>query len=466
MQARLRRSSLIGDKDFYKKLLAIAIPIIIQNGITNFVNLLDNLMVGAVGTDEMSGVAIVNQLIFVFNLAIFGGLSGAGIFAAQFHGKGDHEGVRETFRFKLILSAILLAVGVAVFLCFGEPLIAQYLNEGSETGDLVKTAGYARDYLAVALVGLAPFALQQAYASTLRETGETLLPMKAGIVAIFVNLVLNYIFIFGNFGAPKMGVQGAALGTIVSRFVECLIVVLWTHRHKERNPFIIGAYKTRHIEKRLTRDIIKRGMPLLLNEFLWSLGVAELLKIYSMRGLAVVAAMNISSTITNLFNIVMISMGNCVAIIVGQHLGANRFDEARLSARRIIAFSVVSTAVIGGILALLAPLFPNLYRTTDEVRTLAAQIIRIAALFMPMNAFLHATYFTIRSGGKTWITFLFDCAYMWAVSIPTALLLTYFTDLDILTVYFCCCGIDIIKCTVGYILLKKGIWLHNIAHRA
>lgn len=465
MQGKLRRCSLIGDKTFYKKLLLIAIPIIIQNGITNFVNLLDNVMVGKLGTDEMNGVAIVNQLVFVFNLCIFGGLSGAGIFTAQFYGKADHEGVRETFRFKFMLAIGLLAAGLCVLLLLQEPLIALYLNEGGQTGDPVRTAAFAKDYLAVALIGLAPFALQQVYASTLRETGETMLPMKAGIVAIFVNLVLNYIFIFGNFGAPKLGVQGAALGTIVSRFVECAIVVCWTHRHTERNPFIIGAYKTLYVKKSLTHDIIKRGMPLLLNELLWSLGMAVMLMIYSKRGLAVVAAMNISSTISNLFNIVMISMGNCVAIVVGQLLGANQFDEARLSAKRIIAFSVVCTAVIAGIMALLAPLFPAIYETTDEVRALAAQIIRIAALFMPLNAFLHATYFTIRSGGKTWITFLFDCAYLWVISIPTALALTYLTNLDIRTVYACCCAVDVIKCIVGYVLLKKGIWLHNIANR-
>ena len=181
---------LIGDKAFYKSLLAVAVPIMLQNGLTNLVSLLDNIMVGAVGTEQMSGVSIVNQLLFVFTLCVFGGLGGAGIYTAQFFGKNDQKGVRYTFRFKLMLVASLLAVGLAVFVLLSEPLIAMYLHEGSETGDIVATAEYGAKYMRVMLWGLLPFAIQQAYGSTLRETGETMLPMKAGIVAIFVNLVL------------------------------------------------------------------------------------------------------------------------------------------------------------------------------------------------------------------------------------------------------------------------------------
>ncbi len=466
MVNRLKNSKYIGDKAFYKHLIMIAIPIIVQNGITNFVNLLDNLMVGSVGTDEMSGVAIVNQLTFVFSLCIFGGLAGVGIFTAQFFGKKDHEGVRETFRFKFMLACGLLVVGLIVLFTFGDALIALYLNEGSETGDLVRTAKFGKDYLLIMLIGLVPFALQQVYASTLRETGETLLPMKAGVVAILVNLVLNYVFIFGNFGMPKLGVQGAALGTVVARIVECLIIVQWTHKNKTKNPFIVDAYKTLHVSKTLTKNIIKRGSPLLLNELLWASGMAILSIAYAKKGLAVVAAANISSTITNLFNVLFISMGSAVAIIVGQLLGANKFDEAKQSATRIIVFSIAATIVSSVFLYLTAPLFPQLYQTTDEVRTLATEFMRIMALVMPLHAFLHATYFTIRSGGKTWITFLFDCVYLWVVSIPAAYVLVMFTNLDIVPIYFIVNGIDVLKCFIGYVMLKKGIWLHNIAHRA
>ena len=168
--------------------LAIAVPIMIQNGISNFVSMLDNIMVGRVGTEQMTGVAIVNQLIFVFNLMIFGAVSGAGIFGAQFYGNDDHKGVRDTFRFKLISCALLTVLGAVVFLFFGDELIRLYLQGEGTPEQIEASFGYAKQYLYIMLVGLVPFFVSQCYASTLRETGETVLPMVSGIVAVLVNL--------------------------------------------------------------------------------------------------------------------------------------------------------------------------------------------------------------------------------------------------------------------------------------
>ena len=181
----------IGDKKFYRTVLLIAVPIMIQNGITNFVSLLDNIMVGQVGTNQMSGVAIANQLIFVYNLCIFGGMSGAGIFGAQFFGQGNNDGLRYVFRFKLVIDFVLTAICGVVFAMYGEPLISLYLDEGNSAAANAETLLYAMQYLRIMLVGLLPFVAVQIYASTLRETGEAILPMTAGIVAVVVNLLLN-----------------------------------------------------------------------------------------------------------------------------------------------------------------------------------------------------------------------------------------------------------------------------------
>ena len=456
------RSRYFGDKAFYKMLMAIAVPVMLQNGLTNLVSLLDNIMVGAVGTEQMTGVSIVNQLLFVFNLCIFGGLSGAGIYTAQFYGKNDHQGVQHTFRFKLMLVATILVLGLVIFNLWGENLIALYLHEGSQTGDIAATAEYGAKYMRVMLWGLFPFALQQAYAGTLRETGETLLPMKAGIVAIFVNLVFNYILIFGHFGAPRMGVEGAALATVLSRYVECAIIVGWTHRHREDARFIIGAYRSLRVPAPLTRDIFRRGMPLLANEFLWSAGMAVLTQSFSTRGLAVVAALNISSTVSNLFNIVWMAMGTAVSIIVGQSLGAGDFDKAEESCWRILTFSVLSAVGVGALMYGCAGLFPQIYNTTDEVRGIASGILRVVAAAGILHSFNHCSYFTLRSGGKTWVTFLFDSVYLWVISIPMARILSTGTAWDIVLVYGICQFIDFIKCIIGYVLLKKKVWINRI----
>lgn len=178
----------IGDRAFYRRAMTVAVPIIIQNAITNFVSLLDNIMVGQVGTLQMSGVSIVNQLMFIFNLCIFGANAGAGIFSAQFHGKGDATGIRHTFRFKIMVCVGLVAAWCALFLAADTPLLRMYLQGEGSPEDAAAILSYGKDYLKVMLWGLLPFALSNAYSGTLRETGYTVVPMVAGIVAVFVNL--------------------------------------------------------------------------------------------------------------------------------------------------------------------------------------------------------------------------------------------------------------------------------------
>lgn len=452
----------IGDKAFYKMVLAVVIPIIIQNGITNFVGMLDNIMVGRVGTEQMSGVAITNQLMFVFNICVFGAISGAGLFTAQFFGCDNEKGIRDTVRFKLISCAVICGLGFLIFGLWGEELIKLYLHGEGQEGALGATLMYAKEYLWIMLAGIIPFAMVQAYAGTLRECGETMMPMKAGVAAVLVNLVFNYILIYGKLGAPALGVKGAAIATVLSRFVELFIVVYWTHRHTERFPFMVGVYRSLHIPGQLVLNIFKTGTPLLLNEALWSAGMAVMMQCYSVRGIDVVAGLNISTTISNLFNVVFISMGNAVAIIIGQLLGAGKLEEAKDSDRKLIFFSVASCVAVGILMAVVSPVFPRLYNTTDEVRALARDFICIAALCMPLYACTNSTYFTLRSGGKTLITFFFDCGFVWVASIPVAYVLSRYTAMPIVLLYLVCQSLEVIKCVIGLTLVKKGVWIHNM----
>lgn len=461
MKSNLRQK-LIGDKNFYKMVLMIAVPIMIQNGITNFVSLLDNIMVGQVGTEQMTGVAIVNQLIFVYNLCIFGGVSGAGIFTAQYFGQGDDEGVANTFRFKLWMGIILTGITIGILWLFGEPLIQMYLNGSQDGGDTAAALLYGKKYLLIMLTGLPAFMLVQVYASTLRECGKTITPMKAGIAAVMVNLVFNYLLIYGKFGFPKMGVAGAAAATVLSRYVEAVIVIGWTHRHKEINTYMNGLYRTMKMPKELVKRILIKGTPLLLNETFWAAGMALLLQCYSVRGMNVVAGMNISNTISNLFNVVFIALGDSVAIVVGQLLGAGKMEEAKDTDRKMIAFSVACCTAVALVMLVIAPLFPRLYNTNAQSRELAGYFIMTAAVFMPQNAFLHAAYFTLRSGGKTIITFFFDSVFICCVSVPIAYILGHFTSLYVVYIYIAVQMADMIKCVIGFILVKKGVWLQNI----
>ncbi len=453
----------IGDKTFYRHVLGVAVPIIIQNGITNFVSLLDNIMVGQVGTVPMSGVSIVNGLLFVFNLCIFGASSGAGIFTAQFYGSDDQTGVRHTFRFKFLICTVIALLGGLLFEFAGPMLIGLYLTGEGDAATAAGALNYGLEYLQVMLWGFLPFALSNAYASTLRETGKTIVPMVGGITAVLVNLVLNYVLIFGHFGAPQMGVAGAALATVISRYVELAIVAGWTHLHKDRNPYIVGAFRSLHIPGKLLKAIVRKGMPLLVNEFLWASGMAILNQCYSTCSLDVVPAMNISSTIYNLSSVVYLSMGNAVGIIMGQMLGAGSTGETvRDANRKLVAVSVVSGGSFGILMAAISGLFPAIYNTTDAVRALATQLICVSACMMPFNSYTNATYFTLRSGGQTLVTFLFDSCFVWVCCVPLAFCLSRFTAMPILPLYMICQGTDLIKCAVGAFMLKQGKWIQNL----
>ena len=453
----------MSNKHFNRRILAVALPMMIQNGITNFVQMLDNVMVGQVGTIPMSGVAIVNQLMFVFNLCIFGAASGAGIFTAQFVGREDHEGIRHTFRFKILVGMLLSALGAGIFLTFGRALIGLYLTGEGTPADAAATMDYALRYLHVMLLGLVPFALSNAYCGTLREIGETKVPMIAGIIAVFVNLVGNYILIFGHFGAPALGVVGAAVATVISRYVELAIVAVWTHTHGKIHPFILGALRSFHIPRKLTGDIIRKGMPLLINEFLWSTGMAFLSQCYSTRGLDVVAAFNIATTISQLSNVVFLSLGNAVGILMGQMLGAGVDRDTILrDNKRMIRLCVTVCFVVGAVTMLFSGVFANLYNTTDSVRAIAVGLICLTAVMMPINSYNNAMYFTLRSGGQTFITFLFDSGFSWCVCVPVAFVLSRFTDLPILPLYGICVGVDLFKIFIGKPLLNKGIWINRI----
>ena len=447
---------------YFKRMILIAVPIMIQNGITNFVSMLDNIMVGRVGTLQMTGVSIVNQLVFIFGLCIFGAMSGAGIFTAQFYGKKDKDGVRSTLQYKIVTSLILALAGAVIFSLLGETLISAYLKGEGTPEDIAAVMAYAKGYLKISIIGTVPFALSQAYASTMRETNDRLIPMIATISAVFVNLVFNYLLIFGKFGFPELGVNGAAIATTLSRFVELGILLIWSHTHKEKYDFIPGLFTKFTITKSQIWKITLVTIPLLLNETLWAAGIAVLNQCYSVRGLSVVAALNIVSTLTNVFNVAFIAFGHATGIILSQMLGAGEKKQAKFAAPKLFIFSMATVVLISALMSAFAPIFPQIYNTEDSVRSLATSLILTAAIFMPFAAGTNAGYFTLRSGGKTLLTFIFDCGFVWIVNIPLAFILSRYTDLYIVYLYACVLATDTVKCLLSYILVKKGVWLNTV----
>lgn len=459
------RKKYIGDRQFYKMVLTIVLPMIAQNAITNFVGLLDNIMVGKLVTEQMSGVAISNQLLFIFNLCVFGALSGVGIFTAQFFGAKNMEGVKQTLQLKLIIITLITILAILTFILFGDDMIRQFLKgEGNDINpDLV--FHYGKRYLMIMLIGLLPFAWGQSYSDTLRECGETVVPMVASMISMLTNFVLNCILIFGMLGAPKLGSDGAAVATVIARVVELLVIVIFAEKNKYRFVFFWHIFTRIHIPATLVKKVILTGTPLLINETLWAASQAVVSQCYSTKSLEVVPALSISNTINGLFIVVYLAIGQSIAIIVGQQLGNNEMEKAVDSARKLRFFTVSVCLITGGLLILCAPLFPRLYNTSESVRHMATRFIMVQGGFMPLYAYEHASYFTIRSGGKTFITFLFDSVFNWCVNVPVTYVMCHFTSLAVIPVFALCQTVEFVKGGIGFALIKKGIWIQNIVDK-
>ncbi len=453
----------LGNAEFYKKVFIVAIPLLIQQMITSFVNLLDNIMVGQVGTLAMSGVSIASQLITIFNLAVFGSVAACSIFGAQFFGRRDMQGMRYCLRFKLVIEVLISIISIIVFFFFSKPLIHLYLNNSNNSiQDIQATYSYAQHYLWIMLLSFIPFSLTQSITTAFSETGKTKLPMISSVTAVFVNLIGNYILIFGNFGLPKLGVNGAAIATVISRLVELMIAIYFTRRYKKELTFFHHLFKEFKIPVELAKQITVKGAPLVLNEILWSTGIACIAQCYSTRGVDAIAAYNITCTIQNLFFVFSIAMGNSISILVGQQLGAGKLDEAVDTDRKLIVFTFLLALGVGLVLFVTAPIFPNLYNTKDTIRQMSTSMLRIYACLVWVGAIYNACYFTLRCGGKTILTFLFDSVGTLCVSFPIGYCVAHFTNISIVPMFFILQCADLYKVILGLYLVHKKSWVQNL----
>ena len=448
----------VGDRAFYKTALAVAVPVILQMSITNLVSLLDNVMVGRLGTESMSGVSIVNQFVFIFNLVIFGALSGAGIFTSQYYGKGDEDGVRHTFRLKLIFTSIIALGCALLFLTCDDWLINTFLHEEGTEGDLTLALSEAKSYMLYTVIGLLPYALTQCYASTLRETRQTVVPMISGFIAVGVNFLFNLVLIFGLFGFPALGVVGAALATVLSRFVELGVLAAWTHSHPERAGFIRGALRSLRVPLPLLRRVLVKAMPIMLNELVWSGAMTLRNQCYSTRGLEVLAAVSIATTVINVLNVIHLSMASSIGIIAGMQLGAGEIDKAKDTARKMTALGCLCALAVGGFMAALSGVFPLIYDVGDKARDVAAYMMTVSGAYMVFYAYNVCSYYAIRSGGRVLGVMAMDSGFMIAVAAPITAAFAYFTGINVFLLYAIGQGTEILKTVASAIMVRKFNW--------
>ena len=445
----------IGDRAFYNTLIAVTAPLVLQQLITSSVQLVDNVMVASLGDGALASVGVVNQLYFVIMLITFGAMGGAGILTSQYNGSKDYNKLTQTFQFKIIIGLFIALLAFVLFSFTGEFFIDLFADEQT-------TIQGGLDYLQIAKYSAIPWAISIAISSTFRETGVTKPLLFISMITIFSNMGLNYILIFGNFGFPALGISGAAIATLIARFIELGLTLVLLKRSGIK--FHFSLLKLFHIEKEVLPKIIKMAKPLMLNEFLWSMGQTVFLFAYSTRGDLALDAMNISGTISQLVFVTFGAIGTGIEVMVGNTLGKNELAKAEDNARKLIFFGI-TFAFFAGMLLFAASFFVMFLYPDQSVSTLQIAIfcIRVNSFFIAVYAFNVAVYFTLRSGGDTKSTLLMDSVYMWVVTVPMALVLAFFTSLPVTLMFLIIQGLDIPKAIFAINRYKKKYWVKNLA---
>ncbi len=449
---------LFGSKAFYISVMTIALPIMLQQGLTSIVSLLDNIMVGRVSEDALAGVAVSNQILFVYNLLIFGGLAGPGIFISQYFGSGDDEHLRQSFRFKFIIGAVITLLALLVLIIFKENIISIVFSNDEVNEEIA--INEATKYINIMFYSLPFFMISQVLSTSMREIGQTVLPMISGIVAILVNVILNYCLIFGNLGFPELGVEGAAIATTISRIVEMGILLLIIFSKKM--VFVNGGLFKFNFDKDLIIKIIKKGTPLLLNEFLWSMSLTLIVFCYAVRGKAVISAVSIATVVLDFNFIIINGLASAISIMVGKELGANKLKEAKENSYKLMMFAIFLCLIVGLVFSLFMPYITTFYNISQETNTLAKRLILVVCFCMPITAFYLSSFFTIRAGGKSIYTLLCDSIFQVIIVLPFAYVVCNYTTLNIIIIYLCVQCFDFVKGLIGLVIIKYANWANNL----
>ena len=441
------------DKTFMSKFIKIALPVMLSGFVTFLVSFLDNIMVGTVSNEAVSGVYAANQVTYLYNLAIFGLLEGAGVFIQQFTGKKDYDRIRDCYRFKIISSFIFLLIIIPIIYIFGHHLVWQYCKSDTNRNLIFNEA---MDYLRLIAISYIPFTIGYIYSTTYREMGLTKYAMYSSIVALVVNTILNLVFILGL----KQGAKGAAYATIISRICEMLFLIGLSRLKKFL--FFRNAFKPFKFEKGIVKKILSKSYLLFINEIGFALGNILQTLAFSQRD-GVLAAISVLTTISNIITILIQGLSVGIGVIVGQDLGQGDFVKARDDNKKLSFLGIYLSLFTGLILVATSFVLPNIFKEIDnEQKKIATKLIIIYGVLLFANCLSIIYYYTLKAGGRTFETLILDTGFMLVVYVPVSWILAMATNLNIIYIYLIVRGLDILKSVLGFILVKRGKWLQNL----
>ena len=443
--------------EFYKKLFFVALPIIIRTTVSSFSGFIDNLMVGQLGVNSISAVSIINNILFVFICTITGAIAGASIYSTQYFGTKDYNGVKKVFHIKFILSIMVFFLYFLFIYFLYEKLVSLFMTQGQqEIKDEIM--GLCNEYLFYAFLSLIPFGINTVFSTTISESGNTLKPMIICLSCTILNTFLNYCFIDGNFGFYAMGVKGAALATFISRFIEMILMIIISLR----TDFFKSFFNKIEIDFSLLKDIFKKAIPLSIDDFLFSFSFVVGIQIYSLQNINNITIISIAAIINAFFINIIASLGIATEIILGHELGQNNLEKANSYAYRVIKITILLSLVLSIFIYILSLYVPYFYNIENSLQYCASKCIQMYAFLFVINSLSCIIFYILRSGGNALLLSTIDSFFIWIIELPLCYLLVKFSSLDLPTIYLIVLLSLILKVFVGFIFIKRKIWLNKL----
>jgi putative MATE family efflux protein len=452
----------LGPASFYREALGIAIPVMLQALITSMISLVDNFMVAGLGDVKMAAVNVANQINFIYIVVVNVACMAGGIYLSQHRGAGDDEGMRQSLRFKLLVALGVSALHTALCLLAPEALIGFMLGGNAEGGEIVKEGSR---FLKEVAPSFAPIAIASSLATSYRDVGRARMPLAVSSVAAAICTFLNWVLIYGNLGAPRLEVSGAALATDIARLVEAGTFVAVVAIGKPAFSFRLRALF--RLDRSLFRSILGRSWMMFFSEIGWVLSETIITAIYNGRGGAqTVAGMAAGFTIANIFFMAFGAVVTATSVIVGSTLGAGRLDEARMKARWIVYGSSIFGAFVGAIAAASTFLIPIVFgNLSPAARGITRGLVLVIASYIPLWTLLNAQFALSRAGGDTVMGLWVDVGVTYAVFIPAAFALAWWTGVGPVALFAIAKISDFIKAAVAFWWLSKEKWVRNLAAR-